>query len=143
MSLFFNKFPILLYMKLLVCGSRSIKDFEWVGTQIENYILSTLNLTFDDITIIEGEASGVDTIAKMWAEFRMRPIISMPADWKTYGRGAGIIRNKQMVELCDACLILWDGVSKGTKNDITLCEKLNKPIKVILYKKVDNYDNNK
>ena len=121
-------------MKLLVCGSRSITDLEWVGNQIETYILNDLQLSFSDITIIEGEAVGVDSIAKVWGQFRKCPIISMPADWSSYGRAAGIIRNEQMVKLCDNCLILWDGKSKGTKNDIDLCEKYKKPNKVVIYK---------
>lgn len=119
--------------KLLVCGSRTINNSEWIFSEIEKYI-SESNLQYSDIHIIEGEASGVDKISKQFAQSKNIPVIEMKADWKAYGRAAGPIRNEQMVRLCDQCLILWDGKSRGTKNDIDLCDKYNKSNKIVIYK---------
>lgn len=119
--------------KLLVCGSRTITNVSWIFSEIEKYI-SESNLQYSDIHIIEGSAKGVDKIAKQFADDRNIPVIEMPADWKSYGRAAGPIRNEQMVRLCDQCLILWDGKSHGTKNDIDLCDKYNKSNKIVIYK---------
>lgn len=119
--------------KLLVCGSRTINNSEWVFSEIEKYI-SESNLQYSDIHIIEGGASGVDKIAKQFAQSKNISVIEMVADWKAYGRAAGPIRNEQMVRLCDQCLILWDGKSRGTKNDIDLCDKYNKSNKIVIYK---------
>lgn len=119
--------------KLLVCGSRTITNVSWIFSEIEKYI-SESNLQYSDIHIIEGSAKGVDKIAKQFADDRNIPVIEMPADWKSYGRAAGPIRNEQMVRLCDQCLILWDGKSRGTKNDIDLCDKYNKSNKIVIYK---------
>ena len=47
-------------------------------------------------------------------------------DWKRYSRGAGIVRNKSMVETADLVIIFWDGISNGTKSVIDFCKKLNK-----------------
>ena len=118
--------------KLLVCGSRTITNVSWIFSEIEKYI-SESNLQYSDIRIIEGSAKGVDKIAKQFADDRNIPVIEMPADW-SIGRHAGFIRNEQMVRLCDLCLILWDGKSHGTKNDIDLCDKYNKSNKVVIYK---------
>ena len=117
-------------MKLMVCGSRTITNDAWVMNQIDSVVQE---IGKDNLVIIEGDARGVDTIAGAWAIKNNISIEHYPADWKTYGRAAGFIRNKQMVEACDFCLILWDGISKGTKNDIDLCEKLSKPKRVVLY----------
>ena len=38
-----------------------------------------------------------------------------------------------MVKAADEVLILWDGERRGTKNDINLCKKYNKPHKIVLY----------
>jgi len=119
--------------KLLVCGSRTITNVSWIFSEIEKYI-SESNLQYSDIHIIEGSAKGVDKIAKQFADDRNIPVIEMSADWKSYGRAAGPIRNEQMVKLCDQCLILWDGKSRGTKNDIDLCDKYNKSNKIVIYK---------
>lgn len=119
-------------MKLLVCGSRTIDDAIFIKNAIDTLICDQ-NWNKQDITIIQGEAKGVDSIAKLWAKFNKLPVESYPAEWDKYGKRAGFIRNEVMVKLCDYCLILWDGESHGTKNDIELCKKHNKPYKLIIY----------
>lgn len=110
-------------IKLMVCGSRSITDKDFIYEKIDECVAG-LN---DDVTIIEGEARGVDSIAKQWALDHNKKIESYPAKWGTYGKSAGFRRNVDMVKACDKCLILWDGNSKGTKHDLDLCKELNKP----------------
>lgn len=118
--------------KILICGSRSISDTKFINQQINLY-LKELSLDIKEVVIIEGGARGVDTIAKYWAMFNNIPYEEYPADWNKYGKSAGIVRNKIMVENANYVLILWDGKSKGTKNDIDLCKKLNKPYKLVEY----------
>lgn len=83
--------------------------------------------------MIEGAAKGIDTIAKEYAQENDWKIEEYPAEWDKYGKSAGYIRNELMVKSADEVLILWDGESKGTKYDIDLCEKYNKPYKVLIY----------
>lgn len=58
-----------------------------------------------------------------------------PADWKMYGRGAGPVRNRQMLKY--ACeekpLIIdfWNGTSSGTKNMITQAEKAGADVRIV------------
>ena len=47
--------------------------------------------------IIEGEARGADTLARLWAQARGRVVCAFPADWSR-GKSAGYVRNKQMLE---------------------------------------------
>ena len=54
------------------------------------------------------------------------------ADWARYGRGAGHRRNADMVAAANYVLILWDGISSGTKNDIDLCKKNYKNYKLVI-----------
>lgn len=117
-------------MKLMVCGSRSIVDTVWVFEQIDKLVLEQ-NIPLSELTLVDGGAKGVDTFAAHWANEKNVPIEWYRPDWGRYGRGAGPVRNKLMVEACDFCLILWDGKSKGTKNDIDLCVKLGKNHKVV------------
>ena len=121
-------------VKIMVCGSRTITDreliFKWINRELE---------IFHDnkVIIIEGEARGVDTIAKDYALINHLDIMSFPANWDKYGKAAGMIRNEEMVKVCDHCLIFWDGQSHGTKNDIELCKKYNKTYRVIVPGKVN------
>ena len=118
--------------RLLVCGSRTIVDKEWIFTQIESYWYFHL-ACYSDPIMIEGGARGVDTIAKEYALENEWEVEEYPAEWDKYGKSAGYIRNDLMVKKADEVLILWDGKSKGTKHDIDLCKKYNKPHKIVLY----------
>lgn len=120
--------------RLLVCGSRGITDKDWIFSQIESYWYEHL-ACYSDPIMIEGAARGVDLIAKAYAVENNWKVEEYPADWEKHGRGAGYIRNDIMVKAADEVLILWDGESRGTKNDIGLCKKYNKPHKIVLYKK--------
>lgn len=119
--------------RLLVCGSRGITDKDWIFSQIESYWYEHL-ACYSDPIMIEGAARGVDLIAKAYAVENDWKVEEYPADWEKHGRGAGYIRNDIMVKAADEVLILWDGESRGTKNDINLCKKYNKPHKIVLYK---------
>ena len=49
-------------------------------------------------------------------------------DWKTKGRAAGPIRNKEMAIYADILLLIWDGKSRGSKSMKDEMLKLQKPI---------------
>jgi hypothetical protein len=56
-----------------------------------------------------------------------------PADWGTFGKRAGPIRNKQMLEegKPDLVIAFWDGNSPGTKNMIDQAQAKGISVKVI------------
>ena len=117
--------PQYLIMKVAVIGSRSFSNYD------------LLKKTLDEIAgikiIISGGAAGADTLAEQWAkENNVETVIYKP-DWAKYGRGAGIVRNRLIIEDCDNCIAFWDGVSKGTQNSIEMCKKLNRNITVHRY----------
>ncbi|SFI44174.1 Protein of unknown function [Treponema bryantii] len=116
--------------KLLVCGSRSITDAAWVSEQI-SALIAEKDFPLSDLTLIEGGAKGVDAMGKAWAIANGVPVETHKADWARYGRGAGHRRNADMVAAANCVLILWDGISTGTKNDIDLCKKNNKNYKLV------------
>ena len=107
-------------MKLLIVGSRSIKDYD-----------ITPHIPDDTELIISGGANGVDALAESYADkHRISKLILRP-QYKLYHRGAPLKRNDKMVELCDKVLVIWDGVSRGTKHTIDHANKLGKPVEVI------------
>ena len=112
-------------MKLLIVGSREIEDFD-----LEKHIPENTEL------IISGGARGVDSIAEKYADKRKISKLILRPDYKRYGKAAPLIRNKCMVELADALLIIWDGKSSGTKFTLEYAQSLKK--KVILININDN-----
>jgi hypothetical protein len=89
--------------------------------------------------IIEGGAKGADSIARDWAMSRQRPLLIFPAHWDRYGRAAGPMRNKQMLEKGkpDIVLAYHNDLehSKGTRNMVDQASKAG--LEVIVQKSPD------
>lgn len=114
-------------MKVLVCGSR-----DWLD---EKSIHNELSKLSKDVIIIHGGCpAGADKIADDYCKINNLKTIIYLANWKTYGRSAGPIRNKEMIEKesPDLVLAFLKNNSKGTKNTITLAELNN--IKTLIIK---------
>lgn len=111
-------------MKLLIVGSRSIEDFD-----LTEYVPSNTSL------IISGGAKGIDTVAEKYADIhRLSKLILRPR-YDLYGKAAPINRNEAMVGLADAVLVIWDGVSRGTRYTAEYAKKRNKAVTVIELRK--------
>ncbi len=113
---------------LLVTGSRNIFDYDFVSHE-----LNIVRIKFKFDTIIHGGALGIDMSANLYAiKHNISTIIKEP-EWNMYGKAAGPIRNKTMVDLCDKGIAIWDGKSRGTKDCINKLKKANKLLKVVYY----------
>ena len=99
-------------MRIIIAGSRTIDQ---VGF---DQVISQCTWATEAESIVSGGALGVDQLAEAWASAIGIPVIRYSPDWKRFGRGAGIIRNRTMVENADALLAIWDGQSRGTKQII-------------------------
>jgi hypothetical protein len=72
-----------------------------------------------DVCIVHGAAKGLDTIAGQVARELGYDVVPHEAEWSTYGRAAGPIRNQQMLEeRPNLVLAFHDDLlsSKGTKD---------------------------
>ena len=107
-------------MKLLVVGSRSIKDFD-----LSPYISADVD------TIISGGAGGIDSLAEQYADSRHLSKYILRPHYELYGRFAPIKRNEQMVDMADEVLVIWDGISKGAYYTFKYAKKMSKPVKLI------------
>jgi predicted Rossmann fold nucleotide-binding protein DprA/Smf involved in DNA uptake len=111
-------------VKLAVIGSRDFTNYLLLKAELEPFK--------DKIqVIISGGAKGADTLAEKFADEFGIPKLIYPADWDNLGKKAGFIRNKQIIDSCEAVVAFWDGKSKGTKHSIELAEKQGKPVKII------------
>lgn len=110
--------------KLLIAGSRTFEDYNLLKQMLKPENIEC---------IISGCARGADTLAIRYANEFNIPVEKYPAQWNIYGRSAGYIRNKLMVEKSTAVICFWDGTSKGTLLTINLAKDYNKPLKVVKY----------
>lgn len=111
-------------MRILITGSRDWPD----AYSVELAIVETLSkhrLTWHEATIVQGDCpSGADRFAKDFAIRMGMSVESHPANWDRFGRRAGPIRNKEMVDLgADVCLAFIRHKSKGATGTVDLAEK--------------------
>ena len=74
-------------MKVLVCGGRQFDDVATLASR-----LSEIHRDHTITEIIEGGATGADTLARKFGEQSGIPVRTFPADWERHGRAAGPIR---------------------------------------------------
>ena len=107
-------------MKIGIIGSRDLHISEF-----EKYLPS------DCDEIVSGGARGIDQCAEHYAIQNHIPFIVFRPDYRRFGRGAPLIRNREIVRYADQILAFWDGSSRGTKYVIDYCKKIGKPCVVI------------
>jgi hypothetical protein len=98
-------------VRVLICGDRRWSD--------EDAMRRFVDQLPADAVVIHGAARGADRMAGRLAQQRELEVKEFPADWKRYGRAAGPVRNKQMLEVKpDVVAYAHDDLeaSKGTKD---------------------------
>lgn len=144
-------------MKILVCGGRDFgvitrydfpggtrpvhdegwKQFGFGMSFIEKFAVENSTTLPDehglwmpeDITIISGCAKGADQIGIDWAVINWCKLEEYPADWKKYGKAAGSIRNKQMLEEGKPDVVIAFPGGKGTAHMVKIAKEAG--VKVI------------
>jgi len=114
-------------MRVLFCGDRNWSDIEMIAEEL-------IDLLPKDPTIIVGGAKGADSIAEGVARDLNLKVEVFKADWATYGRAAGPIRNKAMLESgIDKVLAFHDNLSmsKGTRNLVSQAKKMGIEVEVL------------
>lgn len=111
-------------IKLAIIGSRSFNNYSLLKETLSQY-QHKIDL------IVSGAAKGADSLGEKWAYENNIKTLIFPADWEKHGKGAGLIRNHDIIKNADCVLAFWDGESKGTQHAISLCEKYKKPYRII------------
>ena len=119
--------------RVIVAGGVHFNNYDTLKNTLDEYFKNSLK---EEIEIVSGHAKGADSLGERYAEENGITCTVFPADWKKYGRAAGPIRNKLMLEYAmeqEASLIaFWNGESEGTKNMISIAEKAEIEVKIIL-----------
>lgn len=97
-------------MRVLVTGGRDFGNTPEMFEKLDN-----ININSGISLLIEGGASGADTIASDWARSRCVPCVTHPANWTLHGKAAGPIRNKEMLSWKPDLVLAFPG-GRGTAN---------------------------
>lgn len=115
-------------MKVIIAGGRDFNNYTLMYNTIKE-----LQKEIEITRVVCGGARGADLMGAQIATTLNIPVDYFFADWDTYGKAAGIIRNHQMGDYSDYLLAFWNGKSKGTKDMINYMQQLGKHGKVIHY----------
>lgn len=121
-------------MKVIIAGSRSLADMPNPMDIVNDAIvIARYEHRIIIGKVICGEAKGADLLGRRWAQEREIPVLSKPADWRTHGKRAGVLRNEEMAQEADALIAIWDGKSRGTQDMIRRAKKRRIPVYVHHY----------
>ena len=114
--------------RILVCGDRNWRDYLPIAREIIN------QMPTPNTVIIHGACRGADTLAAHVAGWLGLRVESYPAQWQKYGKGAGPIRNQQMLDEGKPDLVLAFhpnlAHSKGTKDMVKRARKARIEVRV-------------
>ncbi len=113
--------------RVVVAGSRNFNDYALLSAELDKYLADKSN-----VIIVSGTARGADRMGERYAAEHGLKIERFPAEWGIYHKGAGPVRNMQMVKSSDAVIAFWDKESSGTKNIIDCARQEHIPCKAIL-----------
>lgn len=80
--------------------------------------------------IVSGGAKGADLLAKQYSEENNIQIKEFLPNYKSFGKAAPLVRNKEIVNASDKVIAFWDGFSKGTKFTIDYAISQKKSVRI-------------
>jgi len=133
-------------MKVFISGSKSISALhEEVKSLLDSYIVTGAK-------ILVGDCYGVDAAVQMYLDSKGYSNVTVYCSGETprnnfvtgakvrscaetakglTGRAFQYVKDIQMAQDCDQALMIWDGKSKGTGENIRRIKELKKPYRII------------
>ena len=115
-------------IKVIIAGGRNFDDFNRLCQVCDEFLQDQ-----NKVEIVSGAYKGADLLGERYAAERNHPIKQFPANWRRYGKSAGLKRNAEMAAYADELIAFWDGESKGTKNMFDLATQAGLNVKIIYF----------
>lgn len=113
--------------RVLISGSLSFDDYDLLCATLDRLLAGKEN-----VVIVSGGAKGAELLGERYAREHGLGLKQFLADWETYGRGAKVIRNAQLIDAADQAVFFWDGKSKGAADAIETAEAKGIPVEIVL-----------
>lgn len=114
--------------RVIVAGSRTFLDYDLMCRELDNLFWISPEFENRDVKIVSGMADGADTLAIRYADEHQLTKILFPANWKSYKRIAGFLRNEDMLTIATHLVVFWDGKSSGTRHMIEIARAKGIPV---------------
>ena len=128
-------------VRILICGGRHFEEYNFFEACVDSF-LENHDFDYTALELVSGGCIGTDKLAERFAVEHGCVIKVFPANWKQYGKAAGPIRNKQMIEYINQAeqkfVIAFTSVnSKGSLGTIKMANNYNIPVTQIDYETTD------
>lgn len=106
-------------MKAIIAGGRNYlftpQDIAWLNEIHDRHGITE---------VVSGGAFGADSCGEDWARVNSIPVKVFKADWETHSKAAGPIRNQQMAEYADICILFPGGKGTASMKSLALKNEL-------------------
>lgn len=101
--------------KVIVAGGRDFSPLDKHRTWLKEKLLE-----IKAKEVVSGGCTGADKFGEDIAKELNIRIKSFPANWAKYGKSAGPIRNKQMAEYANVCILFPGGRGTASMKDLSI-----------------------
>jgi len=115
-------------VRVIIAGTRNFSDYPLMKDKLDR-----LRASIGVFEVVSGGATGADSMGERYAQENELPLKIFPAEWDKYGKAAGYKRNEQMAQYAGACIVFWDGKSKGTEHMINLATQYGLKTSIVRY----------
>lgn len=116
--------------RIIVCGNKDFKDRDYCLKKLKEIIPKYTNPE-----IVSGHARGADKFGEEYAKMEGIKCTVFKAEWNHYGKAAGPIRNREMLNYAmdETAIVIafWNGTSRGTKNMVEQAQKAGVEVIII------------
>jgi len=111
-------------LKLAFQGSRSLKGEKEGVIKIIKMEIEKYN---PEVVITSGEPDGVCRLTQLYCRRNGITLKLYHSNFKKYARGMWYYRSEAIINDADHIILIHDGESKGTQNELDMVRKFNKP----------------
>ena len=111
-------------MKLAFQGSRSLKEYK---EEVSEIIKAEIEKYNPEVVITSGEPDGVCRLTQQYCRRNGITLKLYHSNFKKYARGMWYYRSEAIINDADYIVLIHDGKSKGTQNELDMVIKFNKP----------------
>lgn len=120
-------------MRVLVCGGRDYTNWSRLEAILGELYYSLSHEEQNLFVLIEGGAKGADRLARNFAKKYCYPwsLETYKADWNKYGKRAGYLRNRQMLDEGKPDLVIAFPGGKGTAMMVDIACKAGVEVQIV------------
>lgn len=117
--------------RVIIAGSRGFWSQDLMDRTMDSLLQ---NKQAEPIEILSDNGRGAPRFGEIYARKRGYSLKHFDTDWDQYGKAAPYLRNLEMTDQADACVVFWDGETRFEKYMINAAKFTKIPVRVIKYR---------